>query len=192
MIKNNFKKIISLVIVVVTLLSSLCLTSCKRQDEEETKRIVAELVDRSYDLNRIYYGDGLSYDEKFERETGYYLVSEKERFQTRFDLETETRAVFSDSISNELIRTYFDGYESLGVARYARYIEGSDGFISVYKDYDQAIENEIYKFDTSVIEIEKNSRNTIVARVLCKTTNQMVEIYLVHEAYGWRLDSPTY
>ena len=53
---------------------------------------------------------------------------------------------------------------------------------------------EVAKYDYSTTEIIKNSKRFIIAKI--KTTNleknEYVEITLINEENGWRIDSATY
>ena len=85
------KKIISIVLIAVMLASCLCLTSCGAPDISEVKDRVIELIEASYEINDIFFGDGfetypriekitdqpLQYSEKYEL---YYLFFEAEGY----------------------------------------------------------------------------------------------------------------
>ena len=59
--------------------------------------------------------------------------------------------------------------------------------LTVMRDYSA---REITQYDYSTIKIEKCKKNKIVATIL-STENEVVEIYLIKELNGWRLDSAT-
>jgi hypothetical protein len=61
----------------------------------------------------------------------------------------------------------------------------------VRKDYDNILD-EVEKYDTSTLEIKKNNRREIRATVQNVDKTAEIEVVLVYEADGWRLDSPTY
>jgi len=189
--KNKMKKLISLTLIFVLLASTFMLASCTRASDDEALEIASDLIERSYNLNVAYYGEGLPCDGEENVAGNYYAVSKAAPFVTRNDLIVETKAVFSENIASSLISVYLDGTSSMGVLVYARYITGPDGYLTVYKDYDNVVEN-VTKYDTSTVEIVKNKRNEITARVYTASRTESIEVILVHELDGWRIDSPTY
>lgn len=177
--------------MVLLLASVILLPSCKRQSDEEAYDIACDLLERSYNLNVAYYGEGLPYDEEEQVEGSYYHIAEDSPFKLRSDLIVETKAVFSDRIADDLISVYIDGTSSYGVVLYARYITGYDGYLTVRKDYDNILD-EVEKYDTSTLEITKNRRREIKATVKSVDGDSTLEVVLVYEMNGWRIDSPTY
>lgn len=167
------------------------MSSCARQSDEEAHAIACDLLERSYNLNVAYYGQGLPYNSEEQVEGNYYHVADDAPFRVRNDLIVETKAVFSENIATDLIKIYIDGTSSYGVVVYARYITGYDGYLTVYKDYDYVVEN-VQKYDTSTLEITKNSRKEIKATVKSIDGGSEIELVLVYEVDGWRVDSPTY
>lgn len=188
-----------LLLVLALLLATGALSSCARVEDDEAKAIVADLLDRAYHLNVIYYGEGLPYDEDERYQGNYYYVAEDAPYRVRNDLLVETKAVFSKSMANDIIKTYFDGTASLGVPIYARYITGESGYLTVLKDYDSAVDK-VYKYDTTKIEIKRNKKNEIKATVPAiipeGDTASPFEIEVIitysEDLGGWRIDSPTY
>ena len=185
------KRIVSILLTALLLVGTLCMVSCKRQSDEEAYEIVCDLVERSYNLNVAYYGEGLPYIEDEHIDGNYYHVADDAPFRVRNDLLVETRAVFSERIASDLIKVYIEGTSSYGVVLYARYITGYDGFLTVYKDYDNILDK-IDKYDMSTLQITKNNRRQIRATVQNMDKTAEIEVVLVYEASGWRLDSPTY
>ena len=185
------KKLTLIALSVLLLISVVLLPSCKRQSDEEAYAIACDLLERSYNLNVAYYGEGLAYDEDELVEGSYYHVSMDAPFTRRSDLINETKAVFSERIASDLVDVYIDGTASLGVVLYARYITGYDGYLTVRKDYDNILD-EVEKYDASTLEIKKNNRREIRATVQNVDKTAEIEVVLVYEVDGWRLDSPTY
>ena len=128
--EKNKKRLIAAAII-MCLLISLIFTSCKRLEDDEAKAIISNLLDRSYTLNQIYFGEGLSYNEDEEEITGYCMASDDEPMNTKEAIVKETNIVFSEKIASHLIKTYFEGIESYKVAEYARYIETDIGKVLV-------------------------------------------------------------
>lgn len=188
---SKMKKIISILLFVALVVSALALTSCARQDDEQTRQIAANLMERAYVLNEAYYGNGLPYDENELAEGNYYYVTEDSPIRVRNDLIVETREVFSDNIATNLIGIYLDGTSSMGVVVFARYLTGASGYLTVYKDYDNVVKN-VTKYDTSTIEIVKNSKNKVIFTAKTADGSKSTEIELVFENDGWKINSPSY
>lgn len=189
--KSQIKKSLKFVLACVILFALvLPFASCERQDEAQSIEIVKDLIERSYTLNVVYYGEGLPYDAEKQVEGEYYEVTEDAPFRIRNDLIVETRAVFSEDIALGLLGAYLDGYSNMGVVVYARYLTGPDGYLTVYKDY-KNVNDQITKYDTSSVQIIKNRKNKIVASVTSEDGGETIEVTLIYENDAWKLDSPT-
>lgn len=189
--KSQIKKSLRFVLACVILFALvLPFASCERQDEAQSIEIVKDLIERSYTLNVVYYGEGLPYDAEKQVEGEYYEVTEDAPFRIRNDLIVETRAVFSEDIALGLLGAYLDGYSNMGVVVYARYLTGPDGYLTVYKDY-KNVNDQITKYDTSSVQIIKNRKNKIVASVTSVDGGETIEVTLIYENDAWKLDSPT-
>ena len=189
--KSQIKKSLKFVLACVILFALvLPFASCERQDEAQSIEIVKDLIERSYTLNVVYYGEGLPYDEEKQVEGEYYEVTEDAPFRIRNDLIVETRAVFSEDLALGLLGAYLDGYSNMGVVVYARYLTGPDGYLTVYKDY-KNVNDQITKYDTSSVQIIKNRKNKIVASVTSVDGGETIEVTLIYENDAWKLDTPT-
>lgn len=181
------KSLKSLIAVILIAVISLSLVSCeKKVDENEAKELVKNLVSESYDLNEILYGEGLSYLE-YESQDKYAPVEPNEKYLTLFSLKEKMREVYSSSYATSLIDYLFTYHPPVyGEGIFPRY-EERGGYIVVLKDYEPKDITE-YNYDT--IEIKRIKRKEIKATVM-STENEAVEIVLVKESDGWRLDSAT-
>lgn len=196
----DMKRTISILLLILTLALSICLIGCKRVKKDEAKEIVKELVMASYDLNVIYFGEGLKHDENAEGENGYVKVDDDALYTSRKELIKETRRVFTDSYAQEIINTSFYGMAGgiEGTANYARYLLDEEGYLMIKKDSD-VIDGDIAQYDYDSIEIVKIKKNLIIARIdtVNLDSNQTVQINISYSAdidgnMDWRLDSATY
>ena len=153
--------------------------------------IVEDLVKASYELNEIYYGKGLDYEKSPDGEytSIYSHVSMDELYVTEDILKIRTKEVFTASYASSIIDWAFNmsvGGVS-GSGSYQRYLTGSDGLLTVYRDY--KVMN-VSKYDYTSINIEKIKRKKIYANI---TTNKgvLVRLVILKEDNGWRLDCPT-
>ncbi len=186
--KKYLRAFICLIFVLVF---SLSLVSCEKKVEEaEALALVKEFLEESYELNEIYYGKGLAYQKSEDGEytSIYSPVLRDQPYITEAILRAKTEDVFSASYSNSIISYHFSVTQGIaGGASYPRYFTGSDGFLTVYRDYKVI---DITEYDYSTIEIKKIKRKEIKATVV-STENEKVDVVLVLEKNGWRLDSVT-
>lgn len=185
---KKFLKELACVILIIVLV--IPMASCKGPEEEEAIALVKDLLSKSLELNEIYYGKGLDYEKNEDGVYGniYSRVSKDAKYRIREDLERATRKVFSASYSKSIIDHAFN--MTLGIyggGSNPRYFVGSDGYLTVLREYG-AREITEYNFDS--IKIKRSRSKKIVATVM-STENEEIEIILVKEKDGWRLDSAT-
>lgn len=173
---------------------TLCLSGCQRASDSEAKEIIKELVMASYDFNVIYFGNGLKHDESSELD--YIPVDKDALYRSEEELKAATKEIFSNEYSQTLVTSAFVGGESgiEGTGAYPRYIEGTDGVLTIRKNSD-VLQAEIATYDYSTISIVKNTRDEIIARITTNNlgnNNQEVQIYFVYEDDAWKIDSATY
>lgn len=207
--KNN-KNIIRAVAVALVCIFTLGLTGCtKKLTKEEAIAKVGELVDASYELNEIIFGDGLEYIETEEsKNTKYALVKENEKYNCINDIRNAINDVFSKDYGATLKTTAFVGQSGVveNTKTEPRYIENEMGFLvlknDVILDGSVSVDGEkqeilyygvsVNKYDISTIEIKKISRRFIEAYITSVDGSETILVTLILEENGWRLDSPTY
>ena len=135
------KKIISAALAAICLITSaVSLSSCtvKIADEGAFLAEVGTLIEKSYEVNEIFFGKGLEFEDegktpdeilaecKTEEEKIYlYLpVKESAKYNTREEIMNLAHAVYSASYCEYLEARGFEGIsDGDAVANYARYIE---------------------------------------------------------------------
>ncbi|MBR2024290.1 MAG: hypothetical protein IKA02_00605 [Clostridia bacterium] len=185
------KSLVKILAAILIVIFTIGMVGCKTLSDEEAKGIFNTLVKESYELNVIYFGDGLK-PQVTEEDSLYIPVQGSENYTAKLPLVERTREIFSTDYASDIIKTAFEG--EMGVvgssAIYARYIE-YEGYLSVRRDIDGI---EVAKYDYSTTEIIKVSNRFIIAKI--KTVNleknEYVEITLINEDNGWRIDSATY
>ncbi len=195
----------SLLCIMLVSIIGTGLCSCgTRVTDEGAKNVVNGLVKKSYDLNRIYFGTGLKYTDSDEyKDSKYAPVSEEEKIQNSTDLREETNKVFSEEYSKSILTMALFGATSGDgeTALFARYVE-KDGLLTVYKNYKPLVlkdgqlvpsekDFEINEYDLTKTVVTKNSRNFIEATIT-SLDGDTINITIVYEDNGWRIDSPTY
>ena len=201
------RRLISMLLLVVTLFS---LASCERDreyDEAEVLAAAAELVELSRDLNEIYYGKGLGYDEEdgigaYKRATSSSLM--KYGITTVDDLRAKTKAVFSQQMSASLFNMALDPiYNGTSIVGYRRYYQeydddGNSTSIMVKSNYEYFGTGEIiYREGITVWDVEGdviivNVPVTLVRESDGKTKDTVLKVRLIEEEGGWRLHSDSY
>lgn len=192
--RKKLNKIVSLGLLLVMLVSTLLMTSCaKKPTEEEARALVLELYQASLELNEIYFGEGLAYEDDGDEEVLYSPVSEDAPYQTESALKDATYLVFSKEYADSIISLAFEGIAGAsGGAIYPRYITFSGGRLCVYENIEGI---ELTEYDLSELEIVKISKRFIESRVQIGEENGesiYLELVLVRQDDGWRLDSASY
>lgn len=187
------KKLFKIILLtILTILMIVSMISCKSVDDKTAIVIANSLINQSYELNVIYFGEGLEPQEAEKEDDLYAPVKGSSNYTTKLSLVERTREIFSTDYASDIIKTAFEG--EMGAvgssAVYARYIE-FEGYLSVRRNIEGI---EVAKYDFSTTELIKNSSKFIIVKV--KTANleknQFVEITLINEDNGWRIDSATY
>lgn len=204
------KRIISLSLLLFITISVVSLSGCtKKLSEEEAIAKVSELVDASYELNVIVYGEGLPTIEiPEEKDSLYKTVMENEKYNSTSDIKKAINEVFSSDYADVMITTAFVGIkgEIDSSIVYARYIDGRYG-LAMLKD-DIALKGEVegedgkeeidydgfkvIKYDTSTAKIKKISRRFVEAYVTSEDGKTEILVTLISENGVWKLDTPTY
>lgn len=183
-------KMMSLILIVIFTISIAGCTS--KVSEEEAKAIFNTIVKESYELNVIYFGEGLKPQIPEDENDLYVPVQGSENYTAKLPLVERTREIFSTDYASDIIKTAFEGeIGAIGSsAIYARYIE-YDGYLSVRRNIKGV---EVAKYDYTTTEIIKISSRFIVAKIKTNNLekNEYVEITLINEEDGWRIDSATY
>ena len=200
------------VLLLSVLLCLGLLTSCGGSGltDEEISDIYRDLVEASYELNDIYYGDGLPFQhnesvmayltgiqegtEGFR--VSYMPVAEDSPYQYEADIRTATAEVFSDSMCSYLYTIGFEGMstDEDETVSFARYIE-QEGILTVRIDLaEEALPlGRTYDFDSmTVIADEGSVIRASFPSFVDGEKSVDVKITIVKTANGWRLDSPTY
>lgn len=198
------KRILPFLLASVLLLS---LASCggSGMSEDEIRDVYADLIEQSYILNDVYYGDGLPFvndEETMASLAGassrfsYMPVDETAPFTSEAEIREATAAVFTKSMCDHLYVLAFEGMstDSDETVVYARYIEQNE-ILTVRIDLaDEALPlGRVYNFDS--MDIISQNKNRIVASFATEVdgeTSVNVKITLTKTENGWRLDSPTY
>lgn len=169
--------------------------------EEEALSVLKDLVPKSYEINVIFFGEGLlAVDEAYEEEhssTSYFEVAEGYNYDSIEDIKKEAEKIYS---SNYLEDVYVSAFEG-------DYSETSDGKTDLtvsprYKDIggklmvDVSVKGKDIRNKLEVIssKIEKRTSKYVKLSTVCKENGNTIEVdmFLTLENGNWRLAGPTY
>ena len=200
-------KCLSIVLMVLLLCSLVFFGGCQQSNPpalQDVYDVAVDLIEQSYAVNDILFGYGLSvwkygssYAEtmsvygstpQYETTTPYSIPSTTGRIRTMLS------AVYSTSYVESLTATLFDGYAYEEGAMVAQYKEDSKG-LHQYRFYDPLVTwQRIYDYSTMRVigGDEKTAMIEIDSHLEHDQTVLTVQLVLVLEDNGWRLDTPTY
>ncbi|MBQ7930060.1 MAG: hypothetical protein IJ334_03485 [Clostridia bacterium] len=204
--------------IAAALLILLTLTSCGGgvHTEEEIRTVLDELLPKSFELNEIYFGEGLPmsndkamveqfygmFDSDVEA-INYHPVDVSCGYTTETDIREATLEVFTADYAEYLFGRAFSGIsatfnegeeqEYTSTAVYAMYIE-QDGILTVRINLDEEAIPLGRMYDLDGMELTENEENFVIAKIPTEMDGRAldVELRLVKTPDGWRLDSPTY
>lgn len=211
-----FEKIIA--VMLVCALTLCALAACGEEEDQnreyDESEVISEaqtLISDSALLNEIYWGKGIPYKDDLNLASGKYFPAdeaylEKIGIVTIEDLKKLTRGTFSDEmcewVFSTLLSSVSDGSIIASTARYGQKWGGENAdepeYILVYSEADYFLVDEVeYHLDN--IEVLGSEGEIVKVRILATVTNpegevmnNSLDISLIEEEDGWRLDSPTY
>ena len=199
--------------------AALCLVSCgggMKVDEEELRTALGELIEKSAELNEIYFGEGLPMTEDAEvlesfyssfdsdvKSINYHPVDPECGYTNETELRDATLEVFTENYSEYLFERAFSGISATydegtedqytSTAVYAMYIE-ENGVLTARIDIADEAMHLGRTYDLSGMEIIRTKENYVVVKIPSEMDGKPLDIELkvVMTENGWRLDSPTY
>lgn len=198
------KRIVSLILAVAIL---LLLVSCggeknRSYDEAEVKAAAEGLILKSAKLNEIFWGEGIPYIEDDNYKNGQYYPADfiylkKMDVETVDDIMEMTLEVFTKGYATSIYSSIFSSQvgES-GMVGYTRYYQGTE-CIMVYTKYKPLLLDSV-EYICSGIEVLGSSGEVVTVKIPIKVTRdgtsqeREIEVDLIEEEGGWRIDSPTY
>ncbi len=210
------KKTLSALSIAVLLISVL-LPSCsgEKHTADEMREIAEPLIEKSAELNVIYFGEGLpltvdaaeaeafysSFDTDVES-ISYHPVDKSCGYESIDDIKNATLEVFTEDYSDYLFTLAFTGIsdtvndgvgDKTETSSYARYLEQS-GMLTARIDLaSEALTlGRVYHMDELEIVREKDDYVLVSIPTELDGKECDVELKLVLTDDGWRLDTPTY
>ncbi len=189
----------------------LSLTACGGSglSEAEIRDTVQTLVEQSYVLNDVYYGEGLPYEDDADKVAAmlgmsagsevnvhYMPVTAESPYQSEAEIRAATAAVFTPALCDILYEIAFTGVstEDEEKVAFARYIQQEDVLTVRLGLAETAMEvDRTYDFDNITVLIDEPDRVRVeIPSFVDGEKSVNVRMTVIKTADGWRLDSPTY
>ena len=186
-------------------------SSCSKLERDEVVTIAAELIEKSYEINEIFYGEGLPLNEwdlervKANYENGVYssvgippyvTVSDECEYTCIDDIKEAARAVYTESYCSGMFEAAFEGIRGGGgVFYYARYIENDLGYLAMKYDAAGSAYELSRTYDMESLLIDKQTSSYVTFTVdsyVDGVLSDPVQLKITSTPSGWRLDTPTY
>ena len=203
------KKIKKIFIRAAALVAAVALaaafSSCgKKYDEAEITAAAAKLIEASYEINTIFFGEGLPTVEGDPDDIMKYMeITEDSPYHTEEEIRAATLKVYSPEYCELLFERAFSGLtvdlgdgdevseaELIG----ARYVVFDDRLVMLPLDEEDVIKlNRTYDTANIKVVMQKSSRADVsVPSFVDGVPDKDVTLTLVMTENGWRLEDPTY
>ncbi|MBE6633448.1 MAG: hypothetical protein E7620_03780 [Ruminococcaceae bacterium] len=213
------KKIISVFLLASMLFSTAALTSCASRRAPDLEKIydrVVELIEASYEINSIFYGEGLPYCDrelpiykelysdytKLGYTKNYNIVSSQSKYKTIGAIKLAAEAVYSTELLEKSV--YPSAFEGVIVpdvhtgvhSSDARYLESNDDlYILIPSEKDHHPTPLIYDYSTMKIVRPSNSTRVLISITAWEVDRPELPIQtrlsLILQNGVWMLDSLT-
>lgn len=207
--------ILSLLILLVIIIGLSSVSCSEKISKDEIKDILVPLLEKSEELNVIYFGEGLPmtvdredaerFYSSFESEVkaiNYHPVDKSCGYESEADIREATLEVFTPEYSEFLFNRAFIGISDVvndgtgdvtQTSSYARYLE-QNGMLTVRIDLSSEAIKLGREYDVDSLEIIRQKENYVLVTIPTQLDGKScdVELKIVNTKDGWRLDSPTY
>ena len=180
---------------------SLTLISCGKGPQlDEVKDHVAATVDKSIELNEIFYGEGLPVFTEMITGNDYYLVdTEKSDYDTIDELKAALAEIYTTDYCTAMNEVMFVGIaDNLG-SLLPRFIEEDMSGMLMQDKYAENILPGDRVFDYAAMTMEESSKNSFTVRIPATLNGEKdADAVLTFKKemndgkVVWKLDSPTY
>lgn len=208
MFRKKTKKATCLLLLSAVLLT-VCSCSTNPPAIEEVKETFSALIEASYEINGIIFGDAVeTYDRQDEEvikngiyynvPDGFYnyeFLTENNKYQTEDEIREATLKVYSEDYISSVLDSCFNGFmdENGKTAVQPKYL-GHTGKLMLNTEYEVYVTGD-RRYDLDTMEIVKPSNGKIVNVSLDAIDGEertKARLTFVLQDGEWRLDSPTY
>lgn len=201
-------------IISLLLIFSFCipLSSCSKESEKQLTEIASGLLEKSCEINEIFFGKGIETDEKSAEYAKEQLLQDSDikiaayaevhadyKYQSTEDLKAAALEVYTEGYLEPVFNIAFLGHKDSqngAIVEYARFVDNEFGLLTQRIDIEDEI---IYKgrtFDASSIKIIKIRPSYVlftVTSIVDGNTSDTMRIKMQKDTNGnWKLDTPTY
>ena len=200
------KKFLALILIICT--SLIFLASCgeenRKYNEQEVIEAAEKLIPKAKKLNDIFWGAGIRYTEDDNYKNGSYYPADYSHldelgYGSLEDILLAMDKVYSQkyaaSIASGVFSSSIGGGGSVGLVRYYQ----EKDLLMVYTEYKPFLNDEV-EYLTDTLKVLGSKGERVQVEVSVKITDsetkevqtREIKFYLIEEANGWRIDSPTY
>ena len=146
---------------------SLTLISCgKGPALDEVREDIVSTVEKSLELNEVFYGEGLPVYKEMITGKDYYLVdTEKSDYDSIDELKAALAEVYTTDYCTSLYEVMFTGIADNLVSLLPRFIEEDMDGTLMQDKYAESILIGERVFDYSAMTMEKSSKNSFTVRI---------------------------
>ena len=180
---------------------SLSLVSCGKGPElEDVREDIVATVEKSLELNEVFYGEGLPVYKEMITGKDYYLVdTEKSDYDSIDELKAALAEVYTTDYCTALNEVMFVGIADNLVSLLPRFIEEEMSGTLMQDKYAESILIGERAFDYAEMTMEKSSKNSFTVRIPATIDGEKDEDAVLtfkremtENGVVWKLDSPTY
>ena len=204
MLKKGLFRATALLLIFVMLSMPVGCSRSKPPALEEIYDTAVALIEQSHAINDIVFGFGLpvwqidsdyaTLHNLYPTSTSYEYVSEYAAYRTTLDIKQAMAKVYSTGYLESLYVTLFDGYAYEEGVMAAQFWEDSQ-YLYQHKTYEPLVtQQRIYDYSTMRV-VTGDAQTAVIAldtHLENDTEILTVQLVLVLESDGWRLDTPTY
>ncbi|MBR6917431.1 MAG: hypothetical protein IKN38_04535 [Clostridia bacterium] len=196
--------------LILTLVVAVCIIpSCGiSMTDEEARAIAAPLIEKSYEINELFFGKGIEADRtgapySADEDASYdvapvqYYPAVPEKYFCTEDLKEAAKEVYTESYLSHVFDLAFEGMTSGDgrVIQYARYYDSVYSGLMVRDglEDESILAGRVY--DVSTLKVTSTAGQYVFFTVMSKIDGKdagEVRLSIKDEGLGWRLDSPTY
>jgi len=200
------KRIFALIFAAFLTVSAF--SSCGKEEltVEQAIEIAGPLIQKSYEVNDIFFGEGLPHEEDTaaEEDASQYDVAPvrylrviSDKYNSVSSLKEAALEVYTESYMENIFDRVFNGVsgDDDQVIEYARYFESFSENLKIRAGVEKESIVTGRKYDVTTLKITSQAGGYVFFTVESFIDGEpagTVELSMKDEGNGWRLDSPTY
>ncbi len=201
------KKVIALALLVLMILPAVSSCGKDKLTEEQVIEIVGPLIQKSYEINDIFFGEGLPYEKDEDKEAEEeqmgalppvkYVPVISDKYNSESSLKEAALEVYTESYMESVFDIVFNGMSdgNGNIIQYARYFESFADYLKIRSGVEEESIVCGRKYDVTTLKITAQADNYVFFTLDSFIDGEpaaTIELSIKDEGNGWRLDSPTY